>query len=78
MSFCGFETYYKIRGLIDQAKESKEGKLSDSEITDLLERARQIIPKDWPFIVARNPVYRLDSKSGKTNDPIYIRRKKVV
>jgi hypothetical protein len=67
--------YTKIKGGIDRAKSAKDSKLSDAEIEELLGWARERIPADCSFTVARNPYYYFDPATGRTNDPIYIRRK---
>jgi hypothetical protein len=67
--------YTKIKGKIDKAKSAKDSKLSDAEIDELLRWARESIPADCSFTVAKNPYYYFDPETGRSSDPIYIRRK---
>ncbi len=76
IQFHEIDIYAKIRQRIDSAKEGKNRKLSDMEIKELLEWAKGVISPDYSFIVAKNPHYYFDPETGKSNDPIHVRRKR--
>ncbi len=70
------EIYAKIMKEIVTVKAANNRKLSDMEIKELLEWAKGVISPDYSFIVAKNPHYYFDPETGKSNDPIHVRRKR--